>query len=69
MMNRWHAVKRLLPLLAGMALLLSACGRADLSALNPQGPVAEEQFGLMKLAITIMSFVVIVVCASLCTSS
>jgi cytochrome c oxidase, subunit II len=61
MMNRWHAVKRLLPLLAGMALLLSACGRADLSALNPQGPVAEEQFGLMKLAITIMSFVVIVV--------
>jgi cytochrome c oxidase subunit 2 len=62
-MNRWHVLKRLLPLLAGMVLLLSACGRADLSALIPQGPVAEEQFGLMKLSITIMAIVVIVVFA------
>ena len=52
-----------MPLLAGMVLLLSACGRADLSTLRPQGPVAEEQFGLMKLAITIMVIVVIVVFA------
>ena len=50
MMNRWHVIKRLIPLLAGMVLLLSACGRADLSTLRPQGPVAEEQFGLMKLS-------------------
>ncbi|MCQ6559325.1 cytochrome c oxidase subunit II [Paenibacillus mendelii] len=63
MMNRWHVLKRLMPLLAGMVLLLSGCGRADLSALRPQGPVAEEQFGLMKLSITIMAFVVIVVFA------
>lgn len=62
-MKRWNVGKRLLPLFAGMMLLLSACGRADLSTLNPQGPVAEEQFGLMKLAITIMIFVVIVVFA------
>ncbi|MFD0712783.1 cytochrome c oxidase subunit II [Paenibacillus sp. GCM10027626] len=61
MMNRWHVLKRLMPLLAGMVLLLSACGRADLSALRPQGPVAEEQFGLMKLSITIMTIVVVVV--------
>ncbi|MBD2847378.1 cytochrome c oxidase subunit II [Paenibacillus sp. IB182496] len=63
MMNRWPVVKRLLPLLAGMALLLSACGREDLSALNPQGPVAQEQLGIMKLSITIMVLVVVVVFA------
>ena len=63
MMKRWHAVKRLLPLFAGLVLLLSACGRADLSALNPQGPVAEQQFDLMKLAIMIMTLVVVVVFA------
>jgi cytochrome c oxidase subunit 2 len=44
-----------------MALLLSACGRADLSALNPQGPVAQKQFDLMMLAISIMALVVVVV--------
>ncbi|CAH8768308.1 cytochrome c oxidase subunit II [Paenibacillus dendritiformis] len=63
MMKRWHAVKRLLPLLAGLVLLLSACGRADLSALNPQGPIAEGQFGLMKIAISIMTLVVVAVFA------
>lgn len=56
-------MKRLLPLFAGLVLLLSACGRADLSAINPQGPVAEDQFDLMKLAIMIMALVVIVVFA------
>ncbi|AZN39736.1 cytochrome c oxidase subunit II [Paenibacillus albus] len=63
MMNRWHVLKRLMPLLVGMVLLLSACGRADLSTLRPQGPVAEEQFGLMKLTIMIMVLVVLVVFA------
>ncbi|CAH1207988.1 Cytochrome c oxidase subunit 2 [Paenibacillus plantiphilus] len=61
MMNRWHVLKRLTPLLAGMVLLLSACGRADLSTLRPQGPVAEEQFGLMTWSIIIMALVVVVV--------
>ncbi len=56
-------MKRVLPLLAGMALLLSACGRADLSALNPQGPVAQQQYDLMKLSIIIMTLVVVVVFA------
>ncbi|MGZ9585499.1 cytochrome c oxidase subunit II [Paenibacillus marinisediminis] len=63
MMKRWHAVKRLLPLFAGLVLLLSACGREDLSAINPQGPIAEQQFDLMKLAIIIMTSVVVVVFA------
>ncbi|QAY68047.1 cytochrome c oxidase subunit II [Paenibacillus protaetiae] len=63
MMNRWQIVKRLAPLMAIMALVLTACGRDDLSTLRPQGPVAEEQYNLMKLAIAIMIIVVIVVFA------
>lgn len=49
--------------MAIMALVLAACGREDLSTLNPQGPVAEEQFGLMVTAILIMSLVIVVVFA------
>ena len=56
-------MKRLLPLMAGMILVLSACGREDLSALNPQGPVARKQLELMQLSIGIMALVVIVVFA------
>lgn len=56
-------MKRLAPLMAFLVLVLSACGREDLSALNPQGPVAQEQLGLMKISITIMSLVVIAVFA------
>ncbi|GBF76946.1 cytochrome c oxidase subunit II [Paenibacillus sp. 598K] len=63
MMKRWPVVTRLLPLLAGLALLLSACGREDLSALRPQGPVAQQQYGLMLLSISIMVIVVVVVFA------
>ncbi|MBB6730110.1 cytochrome c oxidase subunit II [Cohnella zeiphila] len=64
MMNRWRLMKRLIPLLAGMVLLLSACGgKSDLSTLKPQGPVAQEQFDLMKLSISIMALVVVVVFA------
>jgi cytochrome c oxidase subunit 2 len=62
-MKRWQFAKRLAPLMAFMVLVLAACGREDLSPLNPQGPVAEEQFGLMKLAFTIMAFVVVIVFA------
>lgn len=62
-MKRWRLVKRLLPLMAGMMLLLSGCGRADLSTLKPQGPVAQEQYNLMKLSIGIMALVVVVVFA------
>ncbi|MFC5470196.1 cytochrome c oxidase subunit II [Cohnella suwonensis] len=63
MMNRWSVMKRLLPLMAGLVLLLSGCGREDLSTLNPQGPVAEKQFDLMKLSIGIMALVVVIVFA------
>lgn len=62
-MNRWRLTKRLFPLLTALALVLSACGREDLSTLNPQGPVADKQFDLMKLSIGIMALVVVVVFA------
>ncbi|MGG4554895.1 cytochrome c oxidase subunit II [Paenibacillus sp. FSL W8-0186] len=61
MMKRWKAGKRLVPLFVGLTFLLSACGREDLSALRPQGPVAQGQFDLMKLAITIMLSVLVIV--------
>jgi cytochrome c oxidase subunit 2 len=56
-------MKRILPLLTGLALLLSGCGRADLSVLNPQGPVAQKQYDLIKISISIMALVVVVVFA------
>lgn len=56
-------MKRLLPLMTGLILLLSACGREDVSTLNPQGPVAQSQYDLMKLSIGIMALVVVVVFA------
>lgn len=62
-MKPWKAVKRLAPLFIGLALLLSACGREDLSVLKPQGPVAEGQLGLITLSISIMIVVMLVVFA------
>lgn len=46
-----------------LVLVLAACGREDMSALNPQGPVAQEQYDLILLSIIIMSFVMVVVFA------
>jgi len=61
MIKPGKAFKRLVPLFLGISLLLSACGREDLSVLRPQGPVAEDQLGLIKLAIYIMVGVMIIV--------
>ena len=44
-----------------MTFLLTGCGNEDLSALKPQGPVAEEQLFLMKLCLGVMIFVFLVV--------
>lgn len=63
MMKPWKAGKRLVPLFAGLPLLLSACGREDLSVLRPQGTVAEGQLGLIKLSVTIMVAVMVIVFA------
>lgn len=51
---------RLLPLSA-LLLLLAGCGEVNLSALDPQGPVAEMQLSLIKLSLYIMIIVIVVV--------
>jgi cytochrome c oxidase subunit 2 len=61
--KRWLHWLRMTSLLAAAALLLTACGRADLSPLNPQGEVAKEQLNIMKISISIMILVVAVVFA------
>ncbi|AOZ92437.1 cytochrome c oxidase subunit II [Paenibacillus crassostreae] len=63
MMKRWQVMKRLLPMLAIFTLLLAGCGREDLSVLKPQGPVAQGQFDLIKLSISIMLVVLVIVFA------
>jgi cytochrome c oxidase subunit 2 len=63
MMNRYKFVKRILPLLAMLMLLLTGCGDPNLSALHPRGPVAREQLDLVILSLGIMVFVLVVVFA------
>lgn len=59
-MRQWHMLKRLLPFMALM-LLLSGCGVQGISALDPQGTVAEKQLFLILLSIGIMILVFVVV--------
>jgi len=56
-------MKRLLPILAIFSLFLAGCGREDLSVLRPQGPVAQGQYDLIKLSISIMLVVLVIVFA------
>jgi len=53
-MSRWKFVWRLMPLFAVLALLLTGCGDPTLSALDPKGPVANEQRNMMILSFGIM---------------
>ncbi|MBB5172212.1 cytochrome c oxidase subunit II [Texcoconibacillus texcoconensis] len=55
-----RGVWRLLSFLAIM-LFLAGCGQENLSALDPQGPVADMQFDLLMLSLLVMVFVVLVV--------
>jgi cytochrome c oxidase subunit 2 len=52
-------VWRLLPI--SFILLLSGCGVENLSALDPQGPVAEMQYSLIQLSLYIMILVMFIV--------
>jgi cytochrome c oxidase subunit 2 len=63
MMDRFKFVKRILPLVGMLALLLTGCGDPNLSALHPRGPVAREQLNLVILSLGIMIFVLVVVFA------
>ncbi|MFY0544321.1 cytochrome c oxidase subunit II [Brevibacillus sp. H7] len=59
-MKSWQ-IWRQLVLFALLTLVLTGCGIQELSALQPQGPVAEMQFDLMKLSFSIMISVFVVV--------
>jgi cytochrome c oxidase subunit 2 len=63
MMDRFKFIKRILPLLGMLALLLTGCGDPNLSALHPRGPVAREQLNLIILSLGIMIFVLVIVFA------
>lgn len=52
---------RLFPLLGVLALVLSGCGEPYLSALQPAGEVAKNQYDLMLLSTAIMVGVILVV--------
>jgi cytochrome c oxidase subunit II len=60
-MRQLIAKWRGLPLFAMMALLLMGCGDPRLSALTPQGKVAQMQYDLMWISIVIMTIVLVVV--------
>ncbi len=60
-MKKWLQKGRFLSLFAMLALLLMGCGDPTLSALIPQGEVADKQFQLMLISISIMILVLVVV--------
>lgn len=60
-MKGWQQYWRQFSLFALLALVLTGCGKDELSALKPSGPVAAMQFDLMKLSSAIMIGVFIVV--------
>lgn len=61
MKSRWQHSWRLFSLVLLLALMLTGCGKENLSTLVPKGPVAEQQFFLMGLTSSIMIGVFLVV--------
>lgn len=62
-MSRWKGFRRLASLMAMMALLLAGCGDPSISALDPKGPVAEEQLNVIMISLGVMILVIAVVLA------
>jgi cytochrome c oxidase subunit II len=60
-MKGWMGKFKLLSLLGFLALFLSACGKENLTALEPKGYGAEKSFDLIILPTVIMSFVFLIV--------
>ncbi|MGE7270028.1 cytochrome c oxidase subunit II [Brevibacillus panacihumi] len=60
-MKGWQQYWRQLSLFGLLSLVLTGCGKEELSALRPSGPVAAMQFDLMKLSFFIMIGVFVVV--------
>ena len=63
MMSRRQSKKFGILVLIAFSFIFCACGREDLSTLKPQGPIAQEQYDLMKLSMLIMMGVLVVVFA------
>ncbi|HZG13810.1 MAG TPA: cytochrome c oxidase subunit II [Candidatus Bathyarchaeia archaeon] len=61
MKSRWQLNWRLLSMVMALALVLTGCGRENLSTLIPKGPVAEQQLFLMVLTSAIMIGVFLIV--------
>jgi len=62
-MKGWLSKSRVLFLLSTLMLILSGCGRSNLTALQPKGEGADVIFDLMMLSVIIMVFVGVVVMA------
>jgi len=60
-MKGWQQFWRQLSLFGLLALVLTGCGKDELSALKPSGPVAAMQYDLMMLSSAIMIGVFVVV--------
>ncbi|GED68799.1 cytochrome c oxidase subunit 2 [Brevibacillus reuszeri] len=60
-MKGWQQLWRQLSLFGLLALVLTGCGKDELSALKPSGPVAAMQYDLMMLSSAIMIGVFVVV--------
>ncbi|WEG11707.1 cytochrome c oxidase subunit II [Pullulanibacillus sp. KACC 23026] len=61
MKKKWQRLLRLIPLAVIAIFTLVGCGKPGLSTLDPQGPVARTEAGLMLQSFLIMIIVVVVV--------
>ncbi|HEY4551687.1 MAG TPA: cytochrome c oxidase subunit II [Bacillaceae bacterium] len=60
-MKQWLQKWRLISVFTMLALILSGCGEPFLSALQPAGEVAQQQYDLILLSLGIMVLVIVVV--------
>jgi cytochrome c oxidase subunit II len=62
-MKIWQKLARIVPLFALLTLVLSGCGRENLTALVPKGEGAEITYSMMMISLYIMIGVLVVVFA------
>ncbi|OZM58454.1 cytochrome c oxidase subunit II [Lottiidibacillus patelloidae] len=62
-MKIWQKLSRIVPLFALLTLVLSGCGRDNLTALVPKGEGAEINYSMMMISLYIMIGVLVVVFA------
>jgi cytochrome c oxidase subunit II len=62
-MKTWQKLARIIPMFALLTLVLSGCGRENLTALVPKGEGAEITYSMMMISLYIMIGVLVVVFA------